>query len=285
MEKAALKTLIYADFFDFPLKAWEIQKWLIEKPLGLQDVEKTLNRLSKKSRVQSKNSYYFLRGREKIMGIRLRKEKISNKYLKKAKFVAEIFKIIPWVKLVGISGGLALGNAGKSDDIDFFVVTSKDRLWLCRLLMLGILSALGIRRKSSDKIRSAAGKICLNLILEEDVLEQEKKDLYTAHEVLQMKPLWQRDGVYDRYLDVNSWVFKYLPSWGTSSKYQVASRKGKKNFTTLSNVLEVIAKKCQLNLMSKPKGVEKITNGAVYFHPIDYGKMVLQNYKKKVKRF
>src|SRR5262245_34090416 len=48
MESAILKTLIYADIFDYPLKAWEIHKWLIsKKKCELSEVEESLRRLVK----------------------------------------------------------------------------------------------------------------------------------------------------------------------------------------------------------------------------------------------
>ena len=125
MEKAILRTLIYADIFDYPLKAQEIQKWLIRRKATLWQAAKVLDKLKKNSKLEIKCGYYFLPKRAGLMGIRKRREEESKSYLRKAKFFSRLLKIIPWIKLVGISGGLALNNAAKADDIDIAVLQQK----------------------------------------------------------------------------------------------------------------------------------------------------------------
>lgn len=286
MEKAILKTLVYADIFDYPLRVWEIHKWLIGKSASLPQVEKNLNKLKEKKRALSIRGYCYLNNRAAIINKRLKKEKHSKYFLKKAKLVAFLLKTIPWVKLVGISGGLALENCGPKDDIDIFVITQKNRMWICRFFMLGLLFLLGLQRRRSFNKKQAAGKVCLNMILEEDKLQQQKRDLFIAHEVLQMKVLWQRDGIYTKFLADNQWVFKFLPNW-TGSLYQSTKTLNTKYIihNTFANIMEYLARKFQLWYMKKPKGAEKIQEGTLYFHPKDIGEDVLAEYKKNLNKF
>ncbi len=304
MEKAVLKTLIYADLFDYPLKAWEIHKWLIGKKATLRQVEKALMKLDHESRIKNQGGFYFLKKKEGLVLKRKHRRKKSQEYFQKAKLISMFLKIIPWIKLVGISGGLAMENVSKIDDIDLFIVISKNKLWLSRMLILGILEILRQRRRVGDGLRQAAGKICCNVILEEDCLRQ-RQDLYTAHEVLQMKVLWQKDGIYEKYLEENDWAFKFLPNWISSvqesarqraknrSRNQVArlglanrqptARLAAPHFLTavdFASFLENIAKKFQLRIMKKPKGLERIEEGALYFHPQDYRENILMKFKK-----
>lgn len=213
MEKAILKTLIYADIFDYPLKVYEIHKWLIGKQASLRQVEKAVEKLRVKGKVVRGEDYYFLPGRHQLLAKRQRRQQQSVKYFRKAKLLTVILKLIPWIKLIGISGGLAMENAQKGDDIDLFIITAKNRLWISRLLALGLLSLTGQRRKVGQNGKKVAGKLCLNILLEEDRLAQINKDIYLAHEVLQMRVLWQREKVYSKYLSENTWVFKFLPNW------------------------------------------------------------------------
>lgn len=276
MERAILKTLVYADIFDYPLTLREIHKWLIGKKASLRQIK------------MDQRKYYCLPGREKIIKIRKQRIKQSKIYLRKAKIICQLLRIIPWIKLVGISGGLAMENAGKKDDIDLILITAKNRMWISRFLALGLLSLTGQRRKRDDLPLKVAGKLCINTLLEEDCLEQSSKDIYLAHEVLQMKVLWQRDGIYSKYLEDNSWVFKYLPNW--INQYQVLSSKyyGKSHNTkyiihnTILNIFEKIAKKFQLWYMKSPKGMERIEDGALYFHPKDCRKEILAKFKLKI---
>src|SRR5688572_27605672 len=118
MEKAILKTLIYADLFEYPLKVYEVHKWLIGKKSNLKQVEKALIRLKEKRKIKSKKDYFFLLGRESLLKKRQIREKHSQRYLVKAKICVWFLRLLPNLKLVGISGGLALKNAEKGDDID-----------------------------------------------------------------------------------------------------------------------------------------------------------------------
>lgn len=286
MEKAILKTLIYADIFDYPMKAWEIHKWLIGKRATFQQVAKALQKLNKKGKVKSKKEYFFLLGRENLIRIRIQREKQSKRYLWKAKFFVWFLKTIPTIKLIGISGGLALNNATKLDDIDLFLVTAKNRMWLSRIWANLILDFLGIRRKAKMKKETVAGKICINILIEEDMLEQVYKDLFVAHEVLQMKVVWQRDNTYKKYLEINNWAFKFLPNW-TVNQYQASSSKyhvsKSKTLNTMLNLFENWSRKLQLWYMKKPQGMERIQDGALYFHPNDIRNPILKAYKSRLK--
>lgn len=284
MEKAILKTLIYADIFDYPLKIWEIHRWLIGKKLSLRQVDKVLNRLLQNGKCQLKQDYYFLPKKERLVSRRKNRQKQSNKYLIKAKYLSQILKIVPWIKLAGVSGGLAMENAAKFHDIDLFIITNKNRLWVSRLFILILLSLLGQRRKRTKEYH-LAGKLCVNTLLEEDSLEQKNRDIFVAHEVLQMKVLWQRDGIYRKYLEDNLWAFKFLPNWVDSSKvsgrYHVLSMMRFPIIHITLNLLETWAKKFQLWYMKKPQGMERIEDGALYFHPNDIRSKILKLYRQK----
>lgn len=302
MEKAILKTLIYSDIFDYPLKIQEIHKWLIGRKAAVRQVEKALEKLRVKGKAERKKDYYFLRRRNNLVVKRQSRQKQSLIYFRKVKLITIFLKIIPWVKLVGISGGLAMENTDKKDDIDLILITAKNRLWISRLLVLGFFSIIGQRRKVGEKGRVIAGKLCVNILLEESELAQSRKDLYSAHEVLQMKVIWQRAGVYFKFLSDNEWVFKFLPNWVgnmenvVSSKYYVLSIKSsRKNnaaihntkymiLNTISNVFEELARKFQLWYMKSPQGLERISDGALYFHPEDYRQKVLAKYRKRIEK-
>lgn len=286
MEKAILRTLSYGDIFDYPMKAWEIHKWLIGRKVTLRQVDKALGKLYQASSIKHQGGYYYLPNRKGLVAKRVERKKQSEKYINTAKWVSGIFKLIPWILLVGVSGGLAMENAARGDDIDLFVVTQRKRLWLTRLGLLGILGVLGKRRKRGDFGENAAGKVCINIILDEDSLVQKDKDIYLAHEVLQMRVLWERSGIYQKFLEENSWVFKYLPNWvGTKGfmnyDLRLKSKSTKIHLTSIINHQSVIDKIerffkwMQLKYMGKPFGEERVYEGALYFHPEDKRKEIL----------
>ncbi len=282
MEKAIKKTLLYGDIFDFPMKAWEIHKWLINKKCSLRDVERGLNKLSDKKQVTSNKGYYSV-GRKRLVRQRIKREEVSKRYFRQAYWVSMLFKIIPWVKLTGVSGSVAMENASASDDIDFFVITQRNRLWISRLFFLLILELIDKRRKRGEDLKKVKGKICINLILDGDSLSFKTRDVYIAHEILQMRVLWQREGVYQKYLEENSWALEMLPNWGTSEKIiQNSKLKTQNSDFKIFDVIEALAKWMQLRYMGGTEGKERIENGALFFHPQDYREKVLKDFKKKL---
>lgn len=296
MEKAILKTLIYSDIFDYPLKAWEVHKWLIGRRASLKQIEKALKRLNKELSIKNKGDYYFLPRRSGLVKKRVEREEESRRFFRQARFYGGILRAIPWIKLVGVSGSLAMDNAKRGDDIDFFIVTEKGRLWISRLFIILMLEFFGVRRKRGEDGVEARGKICVNILLEEGNLAQPINNIYLAHEVLQMRVLWQRGGAYQRFLEENDWVFRYLPNWvsGANISHQALGIKRKNQdkrrlnayilIPDTLNWLEGWAGWFQKRYMGKPSGKERIYSGALYFHPGDVKEKVLAIYQKRIKR-
>lgn len=208
LQKRILKTLVYADIFDYPLTFNQLKKFLItsqKKDFKIGDV--------KLKEIAEKGNYFFLRGREKIVKERKRKEKYADRKLKIAQQVVRVLRLIPFIKMVAVTGNLAMRNANQEDDIDFLIITQRKRLWLSRFLAVVLLELLGKRRRPEEK--EVKDKICLNMFLDEDHLEMSEKqqNLFSAHEILQLKSLYEKDDFYDKFLDQNRWVKKFLANW------------------------------------------------------------------------
>ncbi len=213
MEKAILRTLAYADVFDYPLTSGELYRFLItDKNCSDSSFKKALTRINTNDQqTETNGEYFFLRGRKGIVALRKKREQSSASKLKFAEKIAGILRLIPWIKLIGVTGALAMSNAEKEDDIDLLIITSKNRLWLTRGLVVSFLRLVGVYRQPG-KIKD---KICPNMLLDEEhlALPEKERDLFSAHEVLQMKPLWQKEGTYQRFVRANQWSQEFLPNW------------------------------------------------------------------------
>lgn len=209
MEKAILRTLVYADVFDYPLLASEVWGFLIKK----SKLQIKIQKLIQDKKIEEKEGFYFLPGRKRIVAIRKKRERWSQKKMKIARRTANWLKLIPTIKMVAVSGALAMKNSTENDDIDLLIVTAKKRLWLTRLFSVFLIELVGQRRRPSDKM--VRNKICLNMFLDETHLRVPKKeqDLFTAHEICQLKLLWERGGIYQKFINQNQWYQKYLANW------------------------------------------------------------------------
>ena len=279
--RAIVKTLIYADIFNYPLTEEEIWEWLVKVKSSKLKVQSAIKKLKLK---KEKKEYYFLKGRRKIVDIRKKREKWSREKIKIAKKIGNLLKIIPTIKLVGITGALAVENSDYLDDIDLFIVTSKRLIWTTRFFTTVLVELTGKRRRPGQS--NVNNKICLNMFIDEDHLSTHKKerDLFSAHEVIQMKLLWERNNTYSKFLKANEWVENYLPNALGSIKYQVASIKYENKslfysfLVSLLTFFERFLKSLQLLYMSKRRTKEVIRDGVIRFHPQDARKWVMEKY-------
>lgn len=278
-----LNTICYADIFDYPLKEEEVKRW--SKIVGSASW-----RIKKANGViMHKGNFMFLKGREEILTQRLKREKISDEKLSIAKRIGAILKFIPTIKLIGVSGSVAMSNAKEDDDIDFFIITSAKTIWLTRLLTTIVAEIFSQRRRPGDT--QVSDKVCLNMFVDEQFLSipKAKQNLYTAHEACQLRVLYDKDNTYSKFLTANEWVRKFLPNGVLSSKYQVLRIKTQKNTKYIIHntlyILEWIAKKVQLWYMRERRTSEVITEGYLAFHPRDYTSDIMTAFEKKVARY
>ncbi len=288
-EKSILQTLAYADIFDYPLTRDEIWRFLISrKKTSEKSIQETLN--EQINSIAVKNGYYALAKRTHIIDKRIEREDYSSRKFLIAHKISSYISCMPSVLLVGVSGGLAMKNVAKEDDIDFFVITKTGTVWLTRLVILIILEFFRVRRKRLET--DVADKICLNMLLDEDSLciSYAKQNLYSAHEVAQMIPLFQRNTIYQRFIHENAWTETFLPNALSSSMYQALSIKQKKGnslflFASLLAIGELVAKKIQLWHIAKHKTEEVTKDNLLAFYPSDYHNKVLTQYKKRLAQY
>lgn len=270
-----LDTLSYFDFFDYPLTEKELWHFTNAKKS-----EKDFYQLLKKANVPKFNSFYF-RKRKSIVKKRLEKEKISKRKLKKAIKIIHWLSFFPTVDLIGISGSLAMQNSNLEDDIDIFVICQNNLVWLTRLALVVFLSIIGAYRRKHEK--NPKNKICLNLIIgnKNILLNKKRQNLYTAHEIVQLAPIFQRENLYSDFINKNKWVFDFLPN--SSFRIQTYKIPFNRKTALIENILikmfhvlklEKIAKFFQWNYMKKDITLETIEDNFLAFHPINFEKRI-----------
>ena len=279
IEKAILRTLVYADIFSYPLTLFQIHKFLISsKKIGVEEVERCLEKLVKNKKIEFRKGFYFLPQRD-LVRQRLKRKKISERKIRMAKKIAFLLKLVPFVKLVGITGRLAVKNAEEDDDLDFLLITAKNRLWLTRIFVVFLLEFFGLRRRYKEE--KARDKVCLNLFLEEGFLSlpRSKRNLYTAHEIVQINVLWEREEIYRKFLGANQWVKKYLANAVVGEREEEIKEGGKKG---IWDFFESLAYRFQFWYMKRHKTREKVSFHYAFFHPQPVETWVLEKYRKKL---
>ena len=233
----------YHDIFDFKLTKEEAVKW------------------------QFRNQKTVVSGK-KNKG-RLQREKYSQKKLEIAKKASKLISKIPTVLFVGITGSLAMMNSANESDIDLMIVTKKNSLWTTRVLVYGLLrlSSYELRKPKQD---SEKNMLCINLWLDESDLVWSKNDrnIYTAHEIAQIVPLYNKENVYEKFIYLNRWILNYWPNAVAVRSTKNIVQRNKINF------LEKVAFKLQYFYMKNKITREIVTPTRAIFHPNDWGKSV-----------
>jgi predicted nucleotidyltransferase len=211
----------------------------------------------------------------RLWRIKLRKN--SDKKLEQAKIVTQSLQKIPFVEAVFLTGSAAAGNAGKTADIDLMIVTAPNTLWLSRLLITFYLKY----KKLYKNI------ICPNIYLDTNHLEIKLKNLYTAHEVLQAKCLFDRSNIETLWLTKNKWTQNYLPYVYKSKIEKLKIENPLKIENCKLKILlpfEIAAFFIQFFYQKQRQTNESVGWGYAFFHPRDLSKGVLKKFDKKLKQ-
>lgn len=273
---AIIRTLSYSDVFDYPLLKSELWKFLnIRTQVNKNSFNKTLNQMIRARKIEAKNRHHFLIGRKKIVFERLKRERISIDKLEVAKKAAKILSFIPTIKLIGISGSLSLKNAQIIDDVDFFIITTHNSVWITRFFVNVLLLLTGYKRSIQDL--HGMNLVCPNLFLSEDnlLLSDSRRNLFSAREIAQLYLLLDRDSMYKKFLSANFWVKNYL------ANIKIPKRKYgyKNNSRNILNFLDKIFYALQFLYMSNRITGEEIRQKAAYFHPHNKTNFILDLYK------
>lgn len=181
------ETLAYFDKYNYPLTRDELWHW----QHGTQFTKTQLKKFAPNS----------------LAPIRRERLRYSREKWFLAVKVGESLKKIPTIAAIFVTGALAMNNCPKDDDIDFMIVTFPNTLWITRFFVNLFLCS----QRRFPKQKSAPNKICPNLWLDTNYLKIQPQNLYTAHEILQAKVLWDRDDIHHQFLSQNCWVEEYLP--------------------------------------------------------------------------
>lgn len=296
LEKAILATLVYYDVLGQPLTGWEVFRYLIKKGnLGQINLKKITDILEDNPLINQKNGFYFLQGRQKIVKQRIVRQRIADYKWKKARRMIKLLQNIPYIRMVIVSGSLAMNNAKDESDIDLLIITKAGRIWTCRTLTSLFIHCLGQRRHGL----LTKDRFCLNHYLTDRSLKIPLPSLYNAQTYAHLVPLWEAEpGLYKKFQRANQWLKKYLVFYPTAQKGHLREIKTNQFFTFLKKIrefildnrigdgVEFILKKIQSRriVTYQPGGRIVLNDKQLEFHPDSPEKRILENYNQKMEK-
>ncbi|MFA5359206.1 MAG: hypothetical protein WC310_05345 [Patescibacteria group bacterium] len=290
LTQAVFKTLAYFDVFDFPLTAWEVYRYLwrpgSEDSISFLTVQRILD--SGVYGITAREGFYMLSGRGALVSLRKTRAALAAKKYRRAGRTAAFLRLCPFVRLVAVSNSLALANVRADSDIDLFIITAKDKIWLARFFTAGFLKLCGLRPTPVRK----RDTICLNFFVSEEALNLKNlrksglvPDIYFTYWVRQLVPLYDAGDIFSQFMQSNGWVANYIGA-ADGIRPNIRRRIGRHGvlefcktggeFLLCARVIERFCKKLQLRQLP-PALAEKanrstdvvITDSVLKFHERD----------------
>ncbi len=196
-----LNVLVYFETFNHPLRLEEIQN-NCSNSYELGKLDKAVDDLIASNLVFEFQGYYSLQSTiQKQVENRLEKEFYANKFFEKSDFYIRIIKSMPFVRAVAISGSMSKGVAHEGGDIDYFIITEKNKLWLARTLLILFKKIF---------LFNSRRYFCVNYFLDINNLIVPDKNIFTATEIAYLIPVYNADLV-ESFKSSNSWIKAHYP--------------------------------------------------------------------------
>jgi hypothetical protein len=197
-----VKILAYFSLFDYPLSRDEVLAFL---PPGFEPIETNskIDTLISEGNIFSCGRFLSLTNDPALAQRRIVSNQRAQELLKKAMRIGTFLSRFPFVTGVGISGSLSKNSASENADIDFFIVTNPNRLWIARTIL-----------HLYKKFMFIAGRqhyYCMNYFVDELALRIPDRNIYTAIETSTMIPV--RGKGMKKFAEENLWAAEWIASY------------------------------------------------------------------------
>jgi hypothetical protein len=200
-EMAIARTVIYSSLFDYPLTLDELHRSLIESDqtaaelLAVYEGSAALQHV-----VEYRDGFFVPIGRGDLPAERRRREARSRDFLRHHQRLLRWVCALPFTRLVALSGSIAHLNLEPNGDLDLFIVTRGSSVWTVTVAVLALAKLLRRRRS-----------LCANFIVADTHLRLDQRDLFTANQVIHLRPLIGGD-VWMAIVASNPFVGRFHPN-------------------------------------------------------------------------
>jgi hypothetical protein len=204
LKNSILKVLVYYELFEYPLLIEEIYCFL-DKKVSLFQLRENLEYLTKNEFIYKIDRFYSLRNDRRLVDKRMLENSRAQSLLLTANKISQFLFRFPFVRGIGISGSLSKNVAGKNADIDYFIITKANRLWIARTIMHFF--------KKFTFITGHQHWYCMNYYIDEEQLQIEEKNIFIATELMTLIPVCGNESM-NKFFHSNDWAKTYFPNYG-----------------------------------------------------------------------
>ncbi|MEM6725307.1 MAG: nucleotidyltransferase domain-containing protein [Bacteroidota bacterium] len=202
LQSQILHTLLYYDIFSYPLSGDEIRKHL-KSEVANEVLEEALLSLKDKSWIFEYQGFFSVQDQAAWSQERIVRGERSKKYVKIAHRMGKLIASFPFVSGVYVSGSLSKKWIDDEGDIDYFIITRPGRLWIARTFLVFFKKLF---------LFNSHKYFCVNYFIDEDHLEIEEKNRFTATEIATLLPIAGKK-LFIRFREANQWVNDHFPHY------------------------------------------------------------------------
>jgi hypothetical protein len=228
LSKSMIKTLAYYDIFNYPLTNEEIYYCSFTNGHTKTSVFEELETLVSLGIVYRTDGFYSLNHNNYIIPERIEGNKRAIKKMRAARLFSIFISHFPYVRCVLLSGSISKGYMNKRADIDYFIITEPDRLWIARMMLVLFKKVF---------LFNSYKFFCINYFISTAELEIDEKNIYTAIELATLIPTYGSD-VYNKLYNANQWIKNYVPNYPKRDAANIPTSKARlmqRIFETLLN--------------------------------------------------
>jgi len=223
LSSSVLKTLLYYDLFNYPLTAEEIKSHCGYHNCSLSAVHEALDELANQELVFHDGQFYSVQNNRELSLRRISGNAAASQVIGKAQRRSKLIASFPFVRCVCISGSFSKNYFDETTDLDFFIITEPNRLWICRTVLILFKKIFLLNSKKF---------FCVNYFIDSDNLQILDKNIFTATEIVTLLPMYNYD-IYLKFISENSWMKSFFPNAHARKEEGVAkvSNSSMKRFT------------------------------------------------------
>jgi hypothetical protein len=207
-EEAVEKTLLYSALFNSGIRKEYLHRTIYDVEMNKEELERILLKLYLQNKIYFRDDIAFL---NQTYPPHYKTEAKSN-YIKN-KRALKIINLIPFISSVSLSGGAAHYGYDNHNDIDLFIITKPNALYIVYALIHTFSLIFGVRKE-----------LCANYLIDERGMEiKYSHDFYTAHQIISLKSIKNKN-LLDCFFEQNKWIKNHFPnfSWENSEKSKPA---------------------------------------------------------------
>jgi len=281
----SLKALLYFSIFNYPLKKEEIFSYTSLK--NKENLDNELSLLIEKGAIYKIDKFYTCSPKKEFIERRKKGNKMAQEIYMKAIQIANFIAKFPFVEGVGISGSLSKGYFDKESDVDFFVITTPNKLWIARMFLV-------LYRKIF--LLGSIDFFCVNYYITTENLEIIDKNRFTATELATLIPVCGKQ-VFTDFYKYNEWICDFFGNFTPKKQYLSDVNKPFLTKTVeflLKNQLGKFFEKVFMKITYQIKKIKfrhvsnevfnstiKSTSNVSKHHPKNYQKKVIETLNKK----